>query len=41
MLDQHGPNVVFNSSTDPRKVIDFIERNFDLSAKTGGYIPKS
>ncbi len=36
-LDQHGPNIVFNRSIDPQKVIDFIEANFDLSTKTGGY----
>ncbi len=36
-LDQHGPNVVFNKSTDPQEVIDFIEDNFDLTQKTGGY----
>jgi len=37
MLDNHGPNIVFNKDIDPIEVIDFIERNFDLSAKTGGY----
>lgn len=36
-LDQHGPNIVFSNSTDPQEVIDFIERNFDLTQKTGGY----
>lgn len=36
-LDQHGPNIVFNKNIDPREVISFIEENFDLSAKTGGY----
>ncbi len=40
MLDQHGPNIVFKRDTDPQKVIEFIEENFDLTAKTGGYIPK-
>lgn len=40
-LDKHGPNIVFNHTTNPRKVIDFIEKNFDLSAKTGGYVPHS
>ena len=39
MLDQHGPNIVFNHETDPQEVIDFIEANFDLTAKTGGYTP--
>lgn len=37
-LDQHGPNIVFNRKTNPSKVIDFINRNFDLSAKTGGFV---
>lgn len=36
-LDQHGPNIVFNSNIDPQEVISFIEDNFDLAAKTGGY----
>jgi hypothetical protein len=36
-LDQHGPNIVFPRSIDHQEVIDFIERNFDLSAKTSGY----
>lgn len=36
-LDNHGPNIIFNRSIDPQEVIDFIERNFDLSSKTGGY----
>lgn len=38
MLDEHGPNIVFNHSIDPEDVIQFIETNFDLSAKTGGYV---
>jgi ribulose-5-phosphate 4-epimerase/fuculose-1-phosphate aldolase len=37
-LDQHGPNIVFHRSTDPQEVINFIEDNFDLSQKTGGYV---
>ncbi len=37
MLDQHGPNIVFSKTIDPQEVIDFIERNFDLTQKTGGY----
>lgn len=36
MLDNHGPNIVFNHSIDPLEVISFIEENFDLSAKTSG-----
>lgn len=37
-LDEHGPNIVFNQSIDPDRVIAFIDRNFDLSAKTGGLV---
>lgn len=37
-LDQHGPNIVFNHETDPAEVIYFIEANFVLTAKTGGYV---
>lgn len=33
-LDKHGPNIVFNSSIDPQRVIEFIDRNFDLSKST-------
>lgn len=36
-LDQHGPNIVFHHNVDPVEVIRFIEDNFDLSQKTGGY----
>lgn len=39
-LDNHGPNIVFNHSIDPKFVIDFITANFDLKAKTGGYVPQ-
>lgn len=38
MLDQHGPNIVFNSKINPQEVIDFIDANFDLSEKTGGHV---
>lgn len=38
MLEQHGPNIVFNHSIDPKEVIDFIESNFALDEKTGGYV---
>lgn len=31
---KHGPNIAFSSKTDPQEVIDFIEDNFDLEAKT-------
>lgn len=34
MLDKHGPNIVFNSRVDPAKVIDFIERHWDLERST-------
>jgi hypothetical protein len=34
MLDKHGPNVVFHQSVDPRKIIDFIEENFDPTRQT-------
>lgn len=36
MLEHHGPNIVFSRSANPEDVIEFIERNFDLSNKTGG-----
>lgn len=37
-LKDHVPNVVFSRQTPARKAIDFIDRNFDLSAKTGGLL---
>lgn len=37
MLDNHGPNVLFNSGIDPSRVTAFIEENFDLSKTTRGY----
>lgn len=37
-LQEHGPNIVFHHSIDPQEVIDFIEQNFDLEDKTGGYV---
>lgn len=39
MLDNHGPNIAFHHSIDSQEVIDFIEANFILSEKTGGYVP--
>ena len=36
-LDRHGPNIVFNRDIDPQEVINFIDRNFELEKKTGGY----
>jgi hypothetical protein len=35
-LDNHGPNIVFNHGIDPQKVINFIDKNFDLSKSTDG-----
>jgi hypothetical protein len=37
-LDNHGPNIVFHHSIDPADVILFIEENFILEEKTGGYV---
>lgn len=37
MLDNHGPNIVFNSTIDPQEVVDFINNNFDLGATTSGF----
>jgi hypothetical protein len=37
-LDQHGPNIVFNRNIDAGQVINFIEDNFDLNEKTGGFV---
>lgn len=33
-LDNHGPNIVFNRNIDPQKVIEFIDKNFDLKQAT-------
>lgn len=38
MLDQHGPNIVYGKEVPAERVIDFIERHFDLSQKTGGLV---
>ena len=35
-LDNHGPNIVFSKDTPAQEVIDFIDKNFNLSQKTGG-----
>lgn len=37
-LEEHGPNIVFNRNVDPKRVIAFIDRHFDLSQKTGGLV---
>jgi hypothetical protein len=34
MLDKHGPNLLFNRNINHNVVIDFIEKNFDLSRST-------
>ena len=36
MLENHGPNIVFDRSVPPERVIRYIEDTFDLSSKTGG-----
>jgi hypothetical protein len=33
-LDNHGPNIVFSKDADPQDVINFIDKNFDLSKST-------
>ena len=38
MLEGHGPNVVFNRTTDPERVIRFVEDNFDLAGRTDGEV---
>ena len=38
MLDNHGPNIVYNREVPSQKVIDFIDKTFDLSRKTGGEV---
>ena len=37
-LDEHGPNIVFNKKVPSKTVIDFIDKHFDLSQKTGGLV---
>jgi len=37
-LDDHGPNIVFNKTTPADKIIHFIDKHFDLKAKTGGLV---
>ena len=38
MLDNHGPNIVYGKEVPADRVIGFIDRYFDLSAKTGGLV---
>jgi hypothetical protein len=38
MLDNHGPNIVFNDETvTSKQVINFIKDNFDLDKSTSGF----
>lgn len=37
-LDEHGPNIVFNKNVPSEKIIGFIDKHFDLSQKTGGFV---
>lgn len=37
-LDNHGPNIVFGKNVPAQKVIDYIDRTFDLQKKTGGLL---
>jgi ribulose-5-phosphate 4-epimerase/fuculose-1-phosphate aldolase len=37
-LDNHGPNIVFSKSTPAYKIIDYINKTFDLKEKTGGLL---
>ena len=37
-LEHHGPNIVYNHDADPGFIKEFIEQNFDLDGKTGGYV---
>lgn len=41
LLGQHGPNIVYDKDVSSEAVIDFIERHFDLDAKTGGAVAES
>jgi hypothetical protein len=38
MLEKHGPNIVYRNDVPAQRVIDFIERYFDLDQKTGGKV---
>lgn len=37
MLNNHGPNIIFNKNINPLEVIQFIDSNWDINKKTGGY----
>lgn len=34
MLDKHGPNILFDATVNPQKVIEFIDAHFDLKKTT-------
>lgn len=38
-LENHGPNIVFPRDVDLTSLIEFVEHHWDLSKKTGGFIP--
>jgi len=38
MLDKHGFNIAFHHSTDPNKIIKFIDQNWDLAKSTDGFL---
>jgi hypothetical protein len=40
-LKEHGPNIVFNRKINPSIVMKFIDENFELDKKTGGYVTLS
>ena len=35
-LDHHGPNIVFSKDSDPKQIIEFINKYWDLTRKTDG-----
>lgn len=37
-LEEHGPNIVFSRNANPKDICDFIDDNFDLEQKTGGFV---
>lgn len=38
MLDNHGPNIVFDKAVHWHDVVQFIKENFDLSKPTNGFV---
>lgn len=37
-LDNHGPNIAFGKDVDGDKIVEFINKHWDLSQKTGGIV---